>query len=190
MAVRRERGSLSRWKKEGETGDNVLGMFACMTSLIHYLLEGVHIEMVTLNKHRVTPTHYPRVVKLSREGVYDKDLLHRGEAVGGMGGLGVGMGGGSGSMGAEGSTPVIMSCPLGSRTAGKAGGARGSHGGTLGNFGKRRRWQCFFNAVQKDPGLGPVPSRTSKIKTNMTFFPLATGQRGGSNARAHCTRCV
>jgi len=165
-------------------------MFACMTSLIHYLLEGVHIEMVTLNKHRVTPTHYPRVVKLSREGVYDKDLLHRGEAVGGMGGLGVGMGGGSGSMGAEGSTPVITSCPLGSTTAGEADATRGLCEGTLGNFSKRRQWRRFFGAVQKDSGLGPVLSRISKINTNITFFPLATGQRGGNSAQARWTRCV
>jgi len=74
-------------------------------------------------------------------------------------------------MGAEGLTPVIISCLLGSTTAGEADVAGGSCGGTLGNFGKRRRWQHFFGAVQKDPGLGPVLSRISKININITFSP-------------------
>jgi len=111
------------------------------------------------------------------------------EAVGGMRGPGVGTEGG-GLMGAEGLTPVIISCPLGSRMVGEAEITGGPHGGTLGNFGKRRQWQCFLGAVQKDPGLGPVPFRISKIKTNITFFPLAIGQRGGNSAWAHWTRYV
>jgi len=101
-----------------------------------------------------------------------------------------GLGGGSRWMGAEGSTPVIISCPLGSTTAGKAGVTEGSHGGTSEELGKGRGWRRFLGAVQKDPGLGPSPSRTSKMKTNITFFPLAMGQRGGSSAQARCTRCV
>ena len=108
---------------------------------------------------------------------------------GGTRGPGVGTGGGR-SMGAEGSTPVIISCLHGSGTASEADVTGGSHGGTLGNFGKRRQWQCFLGAVQKDPGLGPVPFRISKIKTNITFFPLAIGQRGGNSTWAHWTRCV
>src|SRR6266850_68048 len=54
-------------------------------------------------------------------------------------GPGVGVGRGGRSMGAEGSTPDIISCLLGSRSAERASGAGGSHGGTLGNFGKRRQ---------------------------------------------------
>jgi len=91
-------------------------------------------------------------------------------SVGGMRGPGVGTGGGR-LMGAGGLTPVIILCPLSSRTAGEADGAGGLHGGTSGSFGKRRQWQHFLGAVQKDPGLGSDPSRTSKRKTNMTFSP-------------------
>jgi len=46
-------------KKEGETGKNVLDTFACMTSLLHYLVEGIHIEVVTHKGCHATPTHYP-----------------------------------------------------------------------------------------------------------------------------------
>jgi len=66
--------------------------------------------------------------------------------IGGDRGLGVGMGGGR-SIGAEGSTPVIMSCPLSFGTAGEADETRGPHGGTSGKFGKRGQWQHFVGAV-------------------------------------------
>jgi len=86
-------------------------------------------------------------------------------------------------MGAEGSTPVIISCPLGSGTAGevevskdstKASEAEGETlGFSSGFFGKVGRWRHFFGTSQKDPDLGPSLSRTSKINTNITFFPFA-----------------
>src|SRR6266850_3136735 len=78
MVVRRARGSLSRHKKEGETGNNALGMFACMTSLSHYPTKGFQIETETQKSHQLTPTHYPQVVKLSGEGVCSKEHLCRG----------------------------------------------------------------------------------------------------------------
>ena len=105
-------------------------------------------------------------------------------------GPGVRMGGGGGSMGAGGSTPVIISCPCSSGAAGEANVTGVPCEGTSGVFGEREGWWCFLGASQKDPGLGPSPSRISKIKTNITFFPLAMGQRGGSSTQAHCTRCV
>jgi len=91
-------------------------------------------------------------------------------------------------MGTEGTTPVIISCPLGSGTAGEVeaskdstkaseaegeaseaeGEASGFSSGFFGKVGRRRR---FFGTSQKDPDLGPSPSRTSKINTNMTFSP-------------------
>ena len=71
-------------------------------------------------------------------------------------------------------------------------GATGAMPGvTLGFFSLMGQWwRHFFSTSQKDPDWVLSPSRISKINTNNTFFPLATGQRGGRSIRAHCTRCV
>src|SRR6267142_473372 len=57
------------------------GTFACMPSLIHYPCKGDSIERETVPMHPITPTHYPQVGKLLREGDKDEHLcqcLHPG----------------------------------------------------------------------------------------------------------------
>src|SRR6267142_197092 len=46
----------------------------------------------------------------------------------------------------------------------------------------------FFGRSKKV--VGPSLAITSRRNTNITFFPFASGQRGGNRARARRTRCV
>jgi len=76
-------------------------------------------------------------------------------------------------------------------TGAAALGGAGAFDGILCFFGAL--WLLFFGRSKKDPDpldLGPSDASTSKIKTNIHFFPFANGQRGGSRAMARRTRCV
>jgi len=69
----------------------------------------------------------------------------------------------------------------GGRGVREEGGVRGA---TCDRFPEQRQCldSCFFGKARKVPQ--PSPSNTSRINMNITFFPFATGQRGGSRAIA------
>jgi len=94
----------------------------------------------------------------------------------------------------EGGTEALVTVSKGARL-GKGGANRAVEGGEAVGF----LWHthCGLDGTvgmtKKDPdpeGPDRSPSIISKMKTNITFFTLAMGQREGTSMRACCTRCV